>query len=54
MNKFKFYLQRVARYSPRFKMVTKNVIIEADDLVLARQALYAQHPNWDVSMFWPV
>jgi hypothetical protein len=54
MRRYRFSLQRMLWQSQRGKHVEKVVVIEATDLVQARQLIYKMYPDWDVSMFWPM
>lgn len=52
--KFKFYIRKAVSWYPRFKMLEKTLVIEAVDLMAARDKVYAENPGWEVSMFWPI
>jgi hypothetical protein len=54
MKKYVFHLQKTVSWTPRFRLATKRLEVEAADSLNAfdKIASYLQD-RWEVSMFWP-
>ena len=54
MKQFKFFLQLSHYVRGVRKLKKKEIVIDADDFVVARKTIESQFPDWEISMCWPV
>jgi hypothetical protein len=54
MKKYVFHLQKTVSWTPRFRLATKRLVVEAanTDNAFDKIASYLKD-RWEVSMFWP-
>jgi hypothetical protein len=51
---FKFFLTKAVSWYPRFRQLSKTIIIQANDSAEARRIIFNTYAGWEVSMFWEV
>ena len=54
MKSFKFFLTKAVAWTPRFRQLSKTIIIRANDSSEARRIIFNTYAGWEVSMFWEV
>ncbi len=54
MNTYRFSLEKVTRWSPRFSKREKVVFVDAPNLDSAYARIICEWSGWNISMFWLV